>query len=159
MPVARVGPGALQGEIAALEGGRRLASVRAVTAAEVLQIPVRAGRGFGSHDDAMAPRAAIVSEGLARALWPNETAVGRRVRVSGDSIWRTVVGVVGETHQPVESTPTFEIYVPFAQKPVPLLFTLSRVAGDPSEMGAALQRAVAKVDNGLGLANVRPLAE
>jgi signal transduction histidine kinase len=44
VPVARVGPGALQGEIAALEGGRRLASVRAVTAAEVLQIPVRSVR-------------------------------------------------------------------------------------------------------------------
>jgi signal transduction histidine kinase len=44
IPVARVGPGALQGEIAALEGGRRLASVRAVSPAEVLQIPVRSVR-------------------------------------------------------------------------------------------------------------------
>ena len=31
IPVARVGPGSLQGEIAALEGGRRLASVQAAT--------------------------------------------------------------------------------------------------------------------------------
>ena len=126
---------------------------------DVLRIPLRAGRGFGSQDDAVAPRVAVVSEGLERALWPNETAVGRRVRVSGDSVWRTVVGVVGETHLPVESTPRFEIYVPFAQEPLPLLFTLSRVAGDPAEMGAALQRAVATVDNALGLANIRPLAE
>ena len=44
IPLARVGPGALQGEIAALEGGRRLASVKAVTAAEVLRIPVAALR-------------------------------------------------------------------------------------------------------------------
>ncbi|MDQ4034619.1 MAG: ATP-binding protein [Chloroflexota bacterium] len=44
IPLARVGPGALQGEIAALEGGRRLASVHAVTAAEVLRIPVGAIR-------------------------------------------------------------------------------------------------------------------
>jgi signal transduction histidine kinase len=40
IPVARVGPGALQGEIAALEGGRRLASVHAATRAEVLRIPI-----------------------------------------------------------------------------------------------------------------------
>ena len=40
IPLARVGPGSLQGEIAALEGGRRLATVRAVTPAEVLRIPV-----------------------------------------------------------------------------------------------------------------------
>jgi signal transduction histidine kinase len=44
VPLARVGPGALQGEIAALEGGRRLASVHAATPAEVLQIPVAAVR-------------------------------------------------------------------------------------------------------------------
>ena len=42
IPVARVGPGALQGEIAALEGGRRLASVTATGPAEVLRIPVSA---------------------------------------------------------------------------------------------------------------------
>ena len=126
---------------------------------DVLRIPVRAGRRFGGQDDAAAPRVAIVSEGLARTLWPTETAVGRRVRASGDSVWRTVVGVVGETHQPVETTPTFELYIPFAQEPVPLLFTLSRVAGDPADMGTALQRTVARIDNGLGLANVRPLSE
>ena len=44
IPVARVGPGSLQGEIAALEGGRRLASVTAATPAEVLRIPVGAIR-------------------------------------------------------------------------------------------------------------------
>ncbi|MEO5985685.1 MAG: ATP-binding protein [Candidatus Limnocylindria bacterium] len=40
VPLARVGPGSLQGEIAALEGGRRLATVRAVGPAEALRIPV-----------------------------------------------------------------------------------------------------------------------
>ena len=44
IPVARVGPGSLQGELAALEGGRRLASVTAATPAEVLRIPVGAIR-------------------------------------------------------------------------------------------------------------------
>lgn len=40
VPLARVGPGSLQGEIAALEGGKRVASVRAVRDAEALRIPV-----------------------------------------------------------------------------------------------------------------------
>lgn len=44
IPLAQVGPGALQGEMAALEGGRRLASVRAITDAEVLRIPIEAMR-------------------------------------------------------------------------------------------------------------------
>ncbi|MGI8658473.1 MAG: Crp/Fnr family transcriptional regulator, partial [Candidatus Limnocylindria bacterium] len=40
VPLARVGPGSLQGEMAALEGGRRLATVRAVVEAEALRVPV-----------------------------------------------------------------------------------------------------------------------
>jgi signal transduction histidine kinase len=44
IPLAVVGPGSLQGEIAALEGGRRLATVSATRVAEVLRIPVEALR-------------------------------------------------------------------------------------------------------------------
>jgi signal transduction histidine kinase len=39
LPLARVGPGAIQGEIAAIGGHERAASVRAVTDVEVLRIP------------------------------------------------------------------------------------------------------------------------
>jgi len=102
---------------------------------------------------------AIVSEGVARELWPREAAIGRQIRIGGDSAWRTVVGVAGEIRLPVESTPKPEVYVPFAQDPLPLLFVLTRVTGSPREMGPALQRAVARVDDGLGLGNVQPLSE
>lgn len=44
VPVARVGPGAIQGEMAALEQGPRTATVRAVTSADVLRIPYTAMR-------------------------------------------------------------------------------------------------------------------
>jgi putative ABC transport system permease protein len=59
----------------------------------------------------------------------------------------------------VEAAPLSELYVPFAQEPLPLLFILARVEDDPRTMDAALQRAVAHVDDGLGLANVRALSE
>ena len=42
IPLARVGPGAVQGELAALERGQRMASVRALTETEVLRIPFEA---------------------------------------------------------------------------------------------------------------------
>jgi len=126
---------------------------------DVLDIPLRAGRAFGAQDDAPATPVAIVSEGMARALGPGQSVIGRRVKIGSDSIWRTIVGVVGETQHPVESTSLPEIYIPFAQDPIPLLFILTRVTGDPREMTSALQRAVARVDDGLGLANVTPLRE
>jgi len=39
LPIARVGPGAIQGEIAAIEGRERAASVRALTDVDVIRIP------------------------------------------------------------------------------------------------------------------------
>ena len=44
IPVARVGPGEIQGEFAALERGKRMASVRAISSADVLRIPYAAVR-------------------------------------------------------------------------------------------------------------------
>ena len=55
IPLAHVGPGAIQGELAALERGKRMASVRAATDAEVLRIPYAAVRDLlsGGPDAAL----------------------------------------------------------------------------------------------------------
>ena len=64
LPVARVGPGSIQGEMAALEGGERMASVRAFSEAEVLRIPNEA-----LHD--------LLASGPDAALAIIRTVVGR----------------------------------------------------------------------------------
>jgi len=64
------------------------------------------GRAFTGRDDAASPLVAIVSESVARKLWPGRDPIGQRVRVPGatpESIvggdgWRTVVGVAHDTH-------------------------------------------------------------
>jgi signal transduction histidine kinase len=55
IPLARVGPGEIQGELAALARGKRMASVRAVSDAEVLRIPYAAVRDLlsGGPDAAL----------------------------------------------------------------------------------------------------------
>jgi putative ABC transport system permease protein len=124
-----------------------------------MHIPLRGGRLFGSEDTERALPTAIVSEELARRLWPGESGIGRRVRAGDDSVWHTVVGVVGETRQPVESTPSGELYLPMAQSPSRLIFLLARGGGDRGAMETALRRAVTRADAGLGLAAVEPLSE
>src|SRR5690606_3637312 len=61
-------------------------------------IPLLAGREFDASDTADAPKVAIVSEKVARDHFPGgpEEALGRRVRVWGNSEWLTVVGVVAD---------------------------------------------------------------
>src|SRR5262249_55315496 len=52
------------------------------------------GRGFSAADRADAPRIAVVSEAMARVLWPNQDAVGKCFRISNDTMpCTTVVGV------------------------------------------------------------------
>jgi ABC-type antimicrobial peptide transport system permease subunit len=63
-----------------------------------LGVPVIAGREFTFHDDAHAPRAAIVSESLARRLFSDGAAVGGAVHVGGEEPRDVVVvGVVRDS--------------------------------------------------------------
>jgi putative ABC transport system permease protein len=64
------------------------------------------GRAFTDRDDASSPLVAIVSESVARKLWPGRDPIGQRIRIPGASPssigggdgWRTVVGVAHDTH-------------------------------------------------------------
>ena len=64
------------------------------------------GRAFTEHDDGSSPLVAIVSESVARRLWPGRDPIGQRIRVPnatpesllGADGWRTVVGVAHDTH-------------------------------------------------------------
>jgi putative ABC transport system permease protein len=62
----------------------------------VMKIPVVAGRGFTSADDSENARVALVTAATARRFWPGRSPVGTHVRLSGDTGWRTVVGVVSD---------------------------------------------------------------
>ena len=65
-----------------------------------LAIPILRGRGFSESDQPGAERVVVVNETLARQLWPNEDALGKRlVQVTGhvgDAAF-TVVGVASDT--------------------------------------------------------------
>jgi ABC-type antimicrobial peptide transport system permease subunit len=63
--------------------------------ASVLELRLRAGR-WASDD----PRAAeaVINETLARLMWPDEIAVGRRLTLSYDDRPYTVVGIVQDAH-------------------------------------------------------------
>jgi putative ABC transport system permease protein len=60
------------------------------------------GRDFSEHDNGEAAGVAIVSESLARTLWPGQNVVGKRVSLEDNpkpADWLTIVGVVADVHQ------------------------------------------------------------
>jgi putative ABC transport system permease protein len=76
------------------------------------------GRAFTTADRDDSPRVAVITEGVARTLWPNQSAVGKRLRQGEDHTpdsLITVVGVVPDFHYRKyrESTPT--VFRPYRQ--------------------------------------------
>jgi putative ABC transport system permease protein len=81
-------------------------------------IRLLSGRDFTPRDDGNAPGVVVVSEGVARRVWPNESAVGKRISMSErpkPSDWLTVVGVVNDVVQDEELTRHSTIYLPYRQ--------------------------------------------
>jgi putative ABC transport system permease protein len=67
---------------------------------EAMGIPLRAGRLLDEHDRAGSPRAVVVSEAFARAVFPGGDPIGQRLRFGNpEGDWYTVVGVVGDVRQ------------------------------------------------------------
>jgi putative ABC transport system permease protein len=57
-------------------------------------IPVLRGRTFGPEDDARAPRRVVISQELARQLFPSDDPIGKRLRVAGGQ--PEIIGVAGD---------------------------------------------------------------
>ena len=88
----------------------------------------------------------MVSESLARYLWPSGDAVGRRLIAIGaeaesDDVpsWQTVVGVVEDARYRELERGRFNLYVPFTQVSMSLNHLVIRTQGDPAGFAAALQ--------------------
>jgi predicted permease len=85
----------------------------------VFEIALREGRDFTAADASTEATVAIVSESLARRLWPGASALGRRVRnvertQGGDrpGPWRTVIGVAGDVRQTYDDGLLSDFYWP-----------------------------------------------
>jgi putative ABC transport system permease protein len=124
-----------------------------------LRIAMLNGRDFDRHDTLDSPWVAIVNETMAKRFWPNENAIGKRVRLSlsPNDRPREIVAVVHDsvaTRLQTAQTPT--LYVPYVQMAQPILggwrgwlqqmAFVVRTSGEPTRMLPALQRAMAEID-------------
>ena len=132
---------------------------------EAMGTPLLEGRFFDAHDNETGAPVAIVDQSLARLYWPNESALGKRVKVGGmdsKTPWMTIVGVVRHVHYgSLEANSRVEMYWPFAQQPYPQsqLDLAVRTAGDPRSLAAMIQREVQGLDPDQPLFHVRPMEE
>jgi putative ABC transport system permease protein len=85
---------------------------------KAMGVPLLAGRTFTDVDREDAPRVAIITEGVARRLWPHESPIGKRLREgeehAPDSLI-TVVGVVRDFNYRIYREPTPTVFRPYRQ--------------------------------------------
>ncbi|MCB1471145.1 MAG: ABC transporter permease, partial [Rhizobiaceae bacterium] len=137
-------------------GPARLRSLSSVSPGyfATLGIPISEGREFSEADSADRPDVIIVNESLARAYWPNGSALGKRIGAPG--AWQEIVGVVGDVRaatDPGEPESRFQSYRPLAQD------THKGIAIAVRGMVSAdtLRRAVADLDPDLPLSEAGPV--
>jgi putative ABC transport system permease protein len=98
---------------------------------QTLEIPVVRGHEFTDAELRGRIPVALVSQHLAERTWPGRDPIGQRIHIQLDSaqgIWRTVVGVVGDTRLRDLTTPMPSIYVPYTQVDDPATYLMVRTA-------------------------------
>lgn len=132
-----------------------------------LGIPLLKGREFNDRDTADSPGVLIISEALARRLWPDGDALGKRLNIgfSGET-WREVVGVAGDAKQQElgeRSSPA--VYQPYLQVLDSRRWMLGdltfaiRTTTEPQNFAAVLRSDLQAVDKQLPLYDVAPMEQ
>jgi hypothetical protein len=118
-------------------------------------IQLLAGRDFAPTDDERAPPVAIVSQQLARRLWPGERALGRRLRTYGlpetdpsEPAWATVIGIVGNVRYLDVRGTRWNLYLSYRQAtPSPgHLNYVMRTKQEPNRVRVAVVAAIHDLD-------------
>jgi predicted permease len=121
---------------------------------ETLRIPLRRGRDFTAADVSGAADVAIVSETLARRLWPDGGALGRRIRSieptpagPARGPWRTVVGVAADVRQAYGDPEVGDVYVPLSRGRFGRFGSFyTRTAASPAGLMQAARAVASEID-------------
>jgi predicted permease len=121
-----------------------------------LHMPLRAGRDFEPSDRNRLT--AIISESVARKLWPNADPLGRKLIDVG--VAHQVIGVVGDARTTsLDQKPVDMLYIPLWQRPQNSSSILVRTKMDPKAIAAALRAVVWSVDRDVPVPEERTLAQ
>jgi predicted permease len=118
---------------------------------QTLRVPLIGGRLFTADDRDGTPPVAVINASMAKRFWPNETAVGKTVRL-GDAQGPEVriVGVVEDVRQrdltTALATSEPDIYYPLAQRVSPNLQIAVRAALATDAIAASMRRELASLD-------------
>ncbi len=128
---------------------------------DTLNVPIVEGRAFQVTDRADSRPVAIVNERLARKYYPNQSPIGKRLRLKGDKDQMLeIVGVARQSRYFFLVEPAVEyLYRPLSQNPQQSLTILVETAGPSSAATGPLREIVRSLDAGQPMYGVRTMEE
>jgi putative ABC transport system permease protein len=123
-----------------------------------LRIPLLRGRNFTEQEVRQGARVLLISELLARGVFPDEDPIGKRlVLAMGDQVFE-IIGIVGDIrHRSLEAQPRPAMYMP--THATGWTNVVIRAKGDPLSLASAVRREVRAIDSDQPVAAVRTMDE
>lgn len=130
---------------------------------QTLGLKLLEGRDLDRSDHTDGLPVAVVNRSFARKYFPEQSALGRRVRLGASQStrpWLTIVGVVPDAMPGEVDNETPEaMYLPFAQQAQRSMSIVARTNGEPMGITASVRSAVAALNTDIPIYETRPLRE
>jgi putative ABC transport system permease protein len=129
-----------------------------------LGVPLLAGRNFTETDRAESTPVVIINETLARRYFPNESPIGRRIKIGGperpQNAWMEIVGVAGDVrYGGLDIAPEPAFYQHYQQVPWSFTYVVLRSGSDPRPLAESVRNAVWSLDKDLPVANIKTMED
>jgi putative ABC transport system permease protein len=133
---------------------------------KTIGLPLLKGRDFTDGEGAGRTPVAVINETMAKKLWPDADAVGRRFHLVDEEPkpveWFTVIGVAPDIRMfdMQDDTPDFSVaYVPYRFANFSNIGVTIRAASNPAGLAAAVRSEIRASDPGLPIFNLRTMED
>jgi putative ABC transport system permease protein len=126
-----------------------------------LGVPLVEGREFQQTDTADSARVVIVNEMFVHKYYPNQDAIGKRLRLNGpEGPFAEIVGVAKQTKYVFTIEPPLDyLYLPLAQNPTTAMTLMLETEGPSAGLTAPLRDLVRSLDSRQPIYGVRTMEE
>jgi ABC-type antimicrobial peptide transport system permease subunit len=119
-----------------------------------LQQHILEGRAIDEHDRTQ--KNVVISEATAKAVWPNQSALGRQFKRNGETL--TVVGVAADAHNnSLRAAPVNMVYGSYWDNPPYSTYFLVRSTQDPTQLIESVRNTIWSYNPTVTIARIHTL--
>lgn len=127
---------------------------------EATAVRILRGRALGEQDRTGAPKAVVVNETMAKKMWPNADALGKRFRFFNDPELSEVVGVAKDAkYNGLGENPQNYIYESLLQRYSTGVTLIVRTASPPELLVETVRRELSSLDRTLPIVGVSTISQ